>query len=235
MDWQWPFSVQQAREFQTRAASQLQLTPFQHPVRCIAGADIGLPNKGSMVRAAICTFDANCLTPLELSIVTLPNTMPYIPGLLGFREVPALVRAYELLENKPQLVLVDGQGIAHPRRFGNASQLGWQLNIATIGVAKSKLTGEHQPLEAPPGSVQPLIDENHIVGYVLRSKARCKPLYLSPGNRVSTEQSLSFVRQCLDGYRLPKPTRWADAFASNRPSAAKLLKLLSPDKVHQIT
>lgn len=235
MDWQWPFSVQQARAFQTRAASQLQLVPYQRPLRCIAGADIGLPNKAKLVRAAICTFDANSLTPLELSIVTLPNRMPYIPGLLGFREVPALVSAYELLENKPQLVLVDGQGIAHPRRFGNAAQLGWQLNIATIGVAKSKLVGEHQPLDDSPGSVQPLINENDTVGYVLRSRARCKPLYLSPGNLVSTEQSLSFVRQCLDGYRLPKPTRWADVFASNRPSAAKLLKLISPNKVHQLT
>ncbi|MFM2479241.1 deoxyribonuclease V [Celerinatantimonas sp. MCCC 1A17872] len=235
MHWQWPFSVPKARAFQTHAASQLKLVPYQQNVHCIAGADIGLPNKAKQVRAAICTFDANDLTPIELSIVTLPNTMPYIPGLLGFREVPALVKAYQLLETKPQLILVDGQGIAHPRRFGNASQLGWQLNVATIGVAKSRLTGEHEPLTEALGSVQPLVSQSQTIGYVLRSKVRCKPLYLSPGNLVSTEQSLSFVQQCLDGYRLPKPTRWADAFASNRSSAAKLLKLIPSSKVHQIT
>lgn len=155
---------------------------------------------------------------MEYKVARIATTMPYIPGFLSFREYPALLAAWEQLSQKPDLLFVDGHGISHPRRLGVASHFGLLVDVPTIGVAKKRLCGKFEPLSAEPGALAPLIDKNEQLAWVWRSKARCNPLFVATGHRVSTDTALAWVQRCMKGYRLPEPTRWADAVASGRPA-----------------
>jgi deoxyribonuclease V len=136
-----------------------------------------------------------------------------------------------MLQHRPQLVVVDGQGIAHPRRLGVASHFGLLADVPTIGVAKSRLCGQFAPLDDAVGALQPLNDKQEQIGWVWRSKARCNPLFISTGHRISLPTALSFIQSCMRGYRLPEPTRWADAIASNRPAFQRWLLQDSDNRV----
>lgn len=182
----------------------------------IGGADVGFEQKGAVTRAVIVVLSWPDLQLVEYQIARVPTELPYIPGLLSFREVPGLMSAWAQLNQKPDLVLVDGQGIAHPRRFGVACHFGLQADVSTIGVAKSRLYGSYSQVDEEMGSTQPLVHNQEQLGWVLRSKKRCNPLFISPGHKVSFASSLKWVERCLQGYRLPEPTRFADGIASNR-------------------
>lgn len=184
----------------------------------IAGVDVGFESDGAITRAAIALLDYPSLALVEYQIARVETVLPYIPGLLSFRELPALLAAWQQLTQKPQLVLVDGQGVAHPRRFGVACHFGLTVNVPTIGVAKSRLSGRCAELGDEVGAIQPLNDKNEQIGWVWRSKLRCKPLYISTGHLISQQSALEWVKRCTRGYRLPEPTRWADAIASRRPA-----------------
>jgi len=188
---------------------------FQPP-QFIAGADVGFEQGGEVTRAAIAILRYPSLELVEYQIARIPTTMPYIPGFLSFRELPALMQAWQQVQQQPDLVLVDGQGIAHPRRLGVASHFGLMIDVPTIGVAKSRLYGKFLPLGDELHSQQSLYDRDEQIGWVWRSKLRCNPLFISPGNRISLASAFFWVEQCMRGYRLPEPTRWADAVASNR-------------------
>ncbi len=188
------------------------------PPRFVAGADVGFEQGGEVTRAAIAVLDYPSLALVEYRVARIPTTMPYIPGFLSFREVPALQAAWQQLVQRPDLLFVDGHGIAHPRRLGVAAHLGLILDIPTIGVAKKRLCGYFEHPDATPGSCQPLTDNDEQLAWVLRSKARCNPLFISTGHRVSLNSALHWVEACICGYRLPEPTRWADAVASQRPA-----------------
>lgn len=192
------------------------------PPRLIGGADVGFEQGGEVTRAALAILEYPSMQVIEHRVARIATTMPYIPGFLSFREMPALQAAWQLLEHHPDLLLVDGHGIAHPRRLGVASHFGLLVDVPTIGVAKKRLCGKFTPPDAAPGSVEPLIDKEQQLGWVLRSKLRCNPLFISPGHRVSQATALQWVQNCLRGYRLPEPTRWADAIASRRPAFSKL-------------
>ncbi|MDX7987150.1 deoxyribonuclease V [Xenorhabdus sp. 12] len=183
----------------------------------IAGADVGFENGGAVTRAAIAILHYPSLELVEYQIAKVDTVLPYIPGLLSFREYPALMAAWQTIKQRPDLIMVDGQGIAHPRRFGIASHFGLLVDTPTIGVAKSRLCGEHEAVGDAPGSRQPLMDHGEQIGVVLRSKKRCNPLYISIGHQISIDSATYWVEQCMRGYRLPEPTRWADGIASNRP------------------
>lgn len=183
----------------------------------IAGADVGFEKDGTVTRAAIAILRYPSLELVEYQIARIDTVLPYIPGLLSFREYPALMAAWQKLSLRPDLLMVDGQGIAHPRRFGVASHFGVLVDVPTIGVAKSRLCGEHAPVGELPESRQPLMDHGEQIGVVLQSKKRCNPLYISIGHKVSIDSAIFWVEHCLKGYRLPEPTRWADGIASNRP------------------
>ncbi|WP_211324634.1 deoxyribonuclease V [Orbus hercynius] len=191
----------------------------------IGGTDVGFENNGGITRAAIVVLSYPSFELVEYQVVKIPTTMPYIPGYLSFREFPALALAWQKITCKPELLLVDGQGVAHPRQFGIASHLGLLLDIPTIGVAKRRLYGQYEPVAQVPLSCQPLLDNhnNTLIGHVLRSKAKCNPLFISSGHRISQRSALNWVILCLNGYRLPEPTRFADAVASNKPLFQKLL------------
>lgn len=195
----------------------IEYDDFDPNITLIGGTDVGFEKNGEITRAAIVVLRFPELTLLEYQIARLPTSFPYIPGYLSFREYPALVEAWKKIENKPSLLMVDGQGIAHPRGLGIASHLGILLNIPTIGVAKNRLYGTHDTLSEEVGSGISLMANQKKIGTVLRSKQRCKPLYISTGHRISTHTATQWVRQCLRGYRLPEPTRWADAVASGKP------------------
>lgn len=206
----------QQRELASQVIREDQL--LQDPPRLIAGADVGFEQGGEVTRAAMVLLKYPSLELVEYQVARITTTMPYIPGFLSFREYPALLKAWDMLSQKPDLLFVDGHGISHPRRLGVASHFGLLVDVPTIGVAKKRLCGKFGPLGDEPGALAPLLDKGEQLAWVLRSKTRCNPLFVSTGHRVGLDSALMWVERCLKGYRLPEPTRWADAVASRRPA-----------------
>ena len=176
------------------------------PPAFIAGADVGFEQEGAVTRAAIAILRYPSLELVEYQVARIATVMPYIPGFLSFREYPALLAAWGQLQQKPGLIFVDGHGISHPRRLGVASHFGLLVDVPTIGVAKKRLCGKFAPLDAAVGALAPLEDKGEQLGWVWRSKARCNPLFISTGHRVSADSALAWVQRCMAGYRLPEPT-----------------------------
>ncbi|SFR53553.1 Endonuclease V [Marinobacter daqiaonensis] len=208
-------SPKQAIQLQKDAASQVITYDDLPTVKTVAGVDVGFENR-DVARAAVVVLRLDDLTPVEYAIARQPVRMPYIPGLLSFRECPAILDALNQLNRKPDLLLCDGQGIAHPRRLGVASHLGILTGMPTIGVGKSRLTGTHGPVPDIKGQWTPLEDDSEVIGAVLRTRQGVKPLYISSGHRVSLPTAIEYVMACVTRYRLPETTRWADGIASDR-------------------
>jgi deoxyribonuclease V len=214
----WPKTPQDAIALQQQLRNQVILQDGfdAHTVRLIGGTDVGFEDQGKTTRAAIVMIQWPDLTVVEQQLVRTPTTFPYVPGLLSFREIPALLKAFEQLQQVPDLIFCDGQGIAHPRRLGIASHLGLLLNCPTIGVAKSRLVGTHGEVPEERGSWTILHDRSETIGAVLRTRLRVKPLYISAGHRIGLESAIAWVMNCCTRYRLPEPTRLADKLASRR-------------------
>lgn len=189
---------------------------FKEPVQYVAGVDMGFEADGTISRAAVAVLSFPDLEVIETSLAYRPTTFPYIPGFLSFREIPAVLDALEKITTIPDIILCDGQGIAHPRRFGIACHLGVLMDIPTIGVAKSLLVGKHEIVPETKGSSQPLIHKGETIGAVVRSRTNVKPLYISSGHRVSLPTAIDYVLRCTPKYRLPETTRIADKLASDR-------------------
>ena len=186
------------------------------PVVRVGGADVGFEDGGRITRAAVVVLTLDALMPVEQVVIREPTRFPYVPGLLSFREVPALLRALDSLGDKPDLLLVDGHGIAHPRRLGIASHLGLVADLPTIGVAKSRLVGRYREPGPNKGDEAALHDGEAIIGSVLRTRTGVKPVYVSPGHRVSFATAVRYTLACTTRYRLPETTRCADRLASSR-------------------
>ncbi len=199
---------------QQELRAHLILTDHLEPVRRVAGVDVGFEAAGTVTRAAVAVLRYPELDVLETAIARRPTAFPYIPGLLSFRELPAVLAALEQLREPPDLLLCDGQGIAHPRRFGIASHLGLLVDIPAIGVAKTRLCGTHEEPPNQRGAWTPLWGQGEIIGAVLRTRPGVKPLYISPGHRVGLETALAYVMGCCTRYRLPETTRHAHRLAS---------------------
>ncbi len=212
----WPTTVEEAIAIQKQLQPEVTTEDQLPEVRYVAGVDMGFEEDYAISRAAVVVLSFPELQLVEQAIARRPTTFPYIPGFLSFREVPAVMDALEKLSTTPDLILCDGQGIAHPRRFGLACHLGVLIDIPTIGVAKSLLIGEHDELPPEKGSWQPLRYKGETVGVVLRSRTGVKPLYVSSGHRISLPTAIDYVLRCTPKYRLPETTRLADKLASNR-------------------
>lgn len=212
----WDVDAREAIAIQNRLREALIVEDDFGAVNRIAGVDVGFEDGGRVTRAAVAVLDPDDLQPLDWALARSPTRFPYVPGLLSFREVPAVLDALARLEAPPDLILCDGQGTAHPRRMGIACHLGLVTGLPTIGVAKSRLTGRHGPVPEGRGEWTPLRDGDETIGAVLRSRAGVKPIYVSGGHRVGLETALSRVMRCLTRYRLPETTRIADALASGR-------------------
>ncbi len=213
----WPSTIQEAIAIQEGLQTQV-ITTDQLPetVKYVAGVDMGFLEDGTVSRAAVAVLSFPDLQVVETNLAYRPTNFPYIPGFLSFREIPPVLEALEKIKITPDIILCDGQGIAHPRRFGIASHLGVILDIPTIGVAKSLLIGKHEQLPLPKGSWQPLIDQGQEIGAVLRSRTGVKPLYISSGHKISLPTAIDYVLRCTIKYRLPETTRIADKLASAR-------------------
>lgn len=208
----WDLSPQEAMSVQKELRERLILKWDKRPVSTIGGVDISI--KTDTARAAIVVIRYPELTPLEAVTADEPLIFPYIPGLLSFREGPAILAAWEKLRIKPDVVMFDGQGIAHPRGVGIAAQMGLWLDRPTIGVAKSRLYGRHAEVGPKRGDQAELLDRNgNVIGSVLRTREKTNPLYVSPGHLMDVKSATEFVLACGAGYRLPEPTRWAHKIA----------------------
>lgn len=212
----WVKTVAEAKVIQEQLKTGVVTQDCLGKVNYVAGVDVGFKNNCQITQAAIAVLSFPQLELVEHQIAQIPTTFPYVPGYLSFREIPAIVQAVSKLEITPDLILGDGQGLAHPRRFGLACHLGILLDLPTIGVAKSLLIGKHEPVPMEKASSTALIDGEETIGRVLRSRTNVKPIYISIGHKISLETAVHYVMQCLTKYRLPETTRWADKLASNK-------------------
>ena len=213
----WPASIAEARAVQERLRQQVVIGDAIVPVRHIAGVDIHVAPATGLTWAAIAVVELATLDLVQSALAAVPTGFPYVPGYLSFREIPAALAALALLECPADLLMVDGHGIAHPRRLGIAAHLGVLTGLPAIGVAKSRLIGEHEPPEPARGSRVPLTHKGETLAIVLRSREGARPLYVSIGHRVSLEQAVELVLATLSRYRLPEPTRLADKLSRMHP------------------
>jgi len=183
-------------------------------VRRVAGVDVGFERDGAVTRAAVAVLNFPGLELVDWAIARTPTRFPYVPGLLSFRETPAVLKGLAKLKQRPDLLLCDGQGLAHPRRFGFACHLGLLADIPSIGVAKTRLIGEHEAVPENRGGWAPLVDRGEVIGAVLRTRPGVKPLFVSVGHRISLDTAIRWVMACVTRYRLPETTRWAHRLAS---------------------
>jgi len=217
----WDLTTAHAVEMQLALASRVSRTDEVTSPRFIAGVDISVDRVRGVARGAVVVLSYPDLKIVETRVVEGKVDFPYVPGLLTFREAPLTLAAFERLDIAPDLILFDGQGIAHPRRLGLASHLGLFLDTPAIGCAKSRLCGSHQIPDLEPGSYAELRDGDEIIGAVLRTKLGVKPVYVSIGHKISLESALYWVTQCCRGYRLPEPTRLAHLAAGGKLVGAK--------------
>lgn len=210
----WDLAPKEAIALQRQLADRVERRDRLGDIRLVAGTDVGFLDHGRMARGAVAVLSFPDLELLESAVAYRPVDFPYIPGLLSFREIPVLLTAFTALSRQPDLLICDGQGLAHPRRFGLACHLGVLLQLPTIGVGKTRLVGEHEDLAESRGSRVPLLHRGETVGAVLRSRDRVKPVYVSTGHRVSLATALDLVQRCTTRFRLPETTRAAHGLAS---------------------
>jgi deoxyribonuclease V len=214
----WNLEPAVAIKLQNELASQVIHTDeLNGEVKRVAGVDMAINEENGMARAAVVLLSYPEMEILERHVYEEPIRMPYVPGLLSFREIPCILGAFARLHEQPELVMVDGQGIAHPRYLGIASHLGLWLDLPTIGCAKSILRGKYdeEKLGDAVGDWQPLIFKKEVIGAALRTRSRVKPMIISLGHRISLETSIHYVLACGKGYRLPEPTRQADKLSKD--------------------
>lgn len=212
----WQMSIAQAKQIQQELASQVSSKSETIKPRFIAAVDISAPDSRGIARAAAVILNYPELEVIEVKTAEDKLNFPYIPGLLSFRETPLVLAACQKLSTDPELLLVDGQGIAHPRRFGIASHIGLLLDIPTIGCAKSRLCGTHASVTAEAGAYAELTDNGEIIGVALRTKDNVSPIYVSIGHKIDLPTAIRWVLECCRGQRLPEPSRLAHLAASGK-------------------
>ena len=205
----WPDTPREAIELQKQLRSGVRIVPLEGPVETIAGADISYNKYETTLYAGIVVLRIDTLEVVEEVGVIGESHFPYVPGLLSFREIPPVLEAWGMLKSEPDAVMLDGHGIAHPRRFGIASHLGVIIGRPAFGCGKSVLVGRYEEPAAERGSWSPMIDRNEVIGGALRTKNRVKPIYVSPGHLIDLPAALALTLACDGGYRQPEPTRRA--------------------------
>lgn len=210
----WDVSSEEARHIQNRLRTQVVTTDRFGTINTVAGVDIGL--KKDIARASVVVLSFPELQVVDSVVTESPVRFPYIPGLLSFREIPPLLTAFSQLQTEPDLVIVDGQGIAHPRRFGLASHLGLVLDKPTIGCAKSRLWGRYEEPDLEQGAYTYLTDKDEVIGAAVRTRTNVRVVYISIGHRISLDSARTWTLACCQGYRLPETTRHAHNAASGK-------------------
>jgi len=208
----WDLAPKDARALQVELAAQVRIAPPIAPITMVAGVDVSL--RRGIARAAVVVLALPALVELERVCVDAPITYPYVPGLLSFREAPVILQALERLAHTPEVLMLDAQGYAHPRRLGLASHIGVLLDHPTVGCAKSRLCGTYEEPGRERGATSYLYDQDEVIGAVLRTRTGVRPVYVSLGHRMTLEAALDLVLACGKGYRLPEPTRQAHRAAA---------------------
>ena len=214
VDHSWNVSPQEAARIQQELRPLVRMEDDFGGIRLVAGADLSFHREERMCRAAMVVVRFPDLDIVEEAAVEEEVRFPYVPGLLAFREAPAIISVYHKLRSKPDLLVLDGHGYAHPRRFGVTCHVGLALDVPAIGCAKSRLVGAYDEPNDEAGAFSSLIDEGEIIGAALRTRAGAKPVFVSIGHRVCLESAMMLTMQCVRGYRLPEPTRLAHRLAS---------------------
>ncbi len=212
----WTLSTPEAAAVQRELRRRVVVAPLPDTIRQVGGVDVSFPRGQGLARAAAVILALQTLEVIDQAVVEVRVSMPYIAGLLSFREAPAILAALQKLRALPDVLLVDGHGRAHPRRFGLACHLGVLLDHPVVGCAKSILVGAHAELGQRRGSTALLEHEGEVVGMALRTRAQVRPVYVSAGHRVDLPSAVDLVLDCTDGYRLPDPTRQAHLLAAPR-------------------
>lgn len=208
----WDLNPSQARALQLRLRDRIELADRLGSIRLVAGADVALDERRNRAIGGVVVFRFPEMEEIERAWAARPLKFPYIPGLLSFREMPAILAAFAKLRNEPDLLFYDGHGYSHPRRFGIACHLGLLLDRPTIGCAKSRLIGAHPEPGEDRGAWAPLMDHGERIGAVLRTRSGVKPIYVSEGHRVALERAIEFTLAVASPFRIPRPTRDADQF-----------------------
>lgn len=203
-----------AKRMQEELREKISLEPLDQPPRLVGGSDISFDQGSGMMHASVIVLELPSLEPVALSLASDETSFPYIPGLLAFREMPVLLKAWNQLKLKPDVLILDGQGIAHPRRMGIATHFGIEVDHPTIGCAKNILTGTYEELGNEKGAYATLKEEGEPVGIALRSRTDVNPIFVSPGNDISFEDAYTVVMKSLTKYKLPKTTRLAHEWAN---------------------
>jgi deoxyribonuclease V len=211
----WPQTAAEAIAIQKELAPRVETADRFGIIETIAGIDVAFPQDGSVTRAAIVLMSYPEMETLESAVIEEPTRFPYVPGLLSFRETPAVLAALAELKTRPELLMVDGHGLAHPRRFGIACHVGLLADLPAIGVGKSRLCGRHDEPGPVKGASTPLIDKGDTIGIVLRTRTKVKPVYVSAGHRIGLETAVRITRECATRFRLPEPTRLADKLSKS--------------------
>ena len=209
-DYTWTGSTEPWKREQATLRERIVIAPLTPLPRCVAGADCAFADGGKTVLAAAVVYDRETKRVVETATARVPCTVPYVPGFLSFREAPAILAVLEKLKTAYGVILFDGQGMAHPRRCGLATHVGVTLDVPSVGVAKSRLTGTHADPATAAGSRTDLMDKAERIGVVLRTRDGVAPLYVSVGHRVDLASAVELVLACRTKYRLPEPTRMAD-------------------------
>ena len=210
----WDLSYSQAVEQQKRLAERVRQIKLKNQPKLVAGLDCAFSRDGRNIIAGVIVLQLPGLELLETTSATRKVTFPYIPGLLSFREAPVCIAAAEKLRNRPDIFMIDGQGIAHPRRLGLAAHLGLFFDAPTIGCAKSRLTGTFEEPPLQKGTYTPLKDGDDVIGAVVRTRSNVKPVFVSIGNQCLLKEAIELVLSCAIKYRLPEPTRLAHQLVS---------------------
>lgn len=204
----WPVNIAEARKIQDQYKNRVKIVPLGKSPDYIAGVDAAFSD--DKIIGVACLYKYPEIVPLEDSCVIEKTAFPYIPGYLSFREGPAIIHALRDLKRKPDMILFDGQGIAHPKRLGIASQIGAILDMPAIGCAKSRLVGEYEEPGRNKGDWSPMTYGGEVVGAVLRTRDGVRPVFVSPGHRIDLKESIEIVLGCTGKYRIPEPLRRAD-------------------------
>lgn len=210
IDHSWDLSEEEAFVLQRELALKVVRKDKIGEIKLVAGVDVAYQKDGDRLVAAVVILDAETLEIVETATAEDIERFPYIPGLFSFRELPPLIKAFAKLQHTPDLVVCDGQGLAHPRRFGLACHLGVIFDVPTVGCGKTRLLGEHQEPDTTRGAVAPLVDHSEVIGNVLRTQTNVNPIYVSIGHRVSLTTACEWVLKLAPKYRLPETTRQAD-------------------------
>ena len=218
----WNLTPKEAIEIQKQLSARIIRENYVQSVRCVAGADVAVSKSPALAHAGVVVLSYPDLRIVEQQEAIVELTFPYIPGLLAFRESPALLKAFEKLRHDPDLVMIDGQGLAHPRGFGIACHIGLSLDKPTIGCAKSRLFGKHRPPPMKRGGWTPLTGNcDEVIGAVVRTKDRTNPVYVSVGHKVDLPTAIQYTLGCAR-YRIPEPTRQADIFVGRLKNRTKI-------------